>query len=128
MKTAGGFVCLAVELSAGMKGCKDYSLCGNSLLMHAYRDSSTVITNGTGAILSQCYPYILGISRQMLIHRIVQDFVDEVIETSGTYGTDVHTGSHSDRFKSLQDRDTRRIVFLCHLKLLKTRALQNAMQ
>ena len=54
-----------------MQGSHHDSFRGNPLLMAVYRDSSTLITNRTGAVFSECYINFRSVSGQVLIHGIV---------------------------------------------------------
>ena len=114
METTGGLVCLIVELAARVQRREDDTLRGHALLVHPDRDTTAVIPYGTCAIRRQCHPYISAVSCQMLIDRVIHDLVDQVIETTRAHRTDVHTRSHTDRLQPLEDRNTRRIILLCH--------------
>ena len=71
MQTSGGFIVGIIKLSARMQGSHHDSFCGNSFFMAVYRNSSTLITNRTGAVFSQCDINFRSISGQVLIHGIV---------------------------------------------------------
>ena len=114
METTGGLICLIVELSTRMQGRQDDTLRGHTLLVHPDRDTTAIIAHGTCAIRGQRHPYISAVSCQMLIDRVIYDLVDQVIETTLSHRTDVHTRSHTDRLQPLEDRNTRRIILLCH--------------
>ena len=64
-----------------MKGGKYQSFCGDSFLMHIYRNSSSIICNCAGAILFQNYMNQAAVSCQMFIYCIVYDLIDQVIQT-----------------------------------------------
>ena len=115
METTGGLICLIVELSTRVQRRQDDTLRGHTLLVHPDRDTTTIIAHGTCAICGQRHPYISAVSCQMLIDRVIYDLVDQVIETTLSHRTDVHTRSHTDRLQPLEDRNTRRIILLCHI-------------
>ena len=114
MEPTGGLICLIVELSTRVQRRQDDTLRRHTLLVHPDRDTTTIIAHGTCAIRGQRHPYISAVSCQMLIDRVIYDLVNQVIETTLSHRTDVHTRSHTDRLQPLEDRNTRRIILLCH--------------
>ena len=79
MKSSTGLVCGIVKLTACMQRRKHQSLRRHSLLMHVYRDSSSVICHCSGTILLQCHMDLTAVSGKMLIHCIVYDLIDQMI-------------------------------------------------
>ena len=47
----------------------------------------------------------IGAAGECLVHRVVDDLEDEVMETPRARRPDVHTGSQPDRFEALQNSD-----------------------
>ena len=78
--------------------------------MHAYRNSPAVICHGAGTILLQIHFDLAAEACQMLIHGVVHDLVDQMVQSFGRNTSDVHTGTFPNCFQSLQDRDTVRII------------------
>ena len=87
-----------------------YSLRGYTLFVHLDRDTASVVSDRAGAVRLQRHPYVFAVSRQMLIDGIVQNLVDEMVETLRAYASDVHTRSFADCLQSLEHRDTVCIV------------------
>jgi hypothetical protein len=55
-------------------------------------------------------------ARQSLIDRIVDDFIDHVVQARTVIGiADIHAGTLADGIKPLQDLDRFRIVFVIRL-------------
>ena len=100
-----------------MKCGKYKSLCRYSLFMHIYRDSSSVVCNCTGSVFLQNHMDQTAVSRQMFIHRIIYDLIDQMVKTSGRNTSDIHSRTLTDRLQTLQNRDTPCIIgfFLCHI-------------
>ena len=71
--------------------------------MDAYGDTSSVIGNADDISLKYLDGYLCTVACKGFVDGVVHYLVNEVVESSGTCGTDVHTGSFADRFKSLQD-------------------------
>ena len=116
MKSAACLICGIVKLTACMKGCKNKTLRRYSLGMHIHRDPSSIIFYCTGTVLLKNYMDTATVPCKVLIHRIVYDFIYQMVQSLSGYASDVHTGALSHGLEALQDRDTARIisVFFCH--------------
>ena len=106
MQTTAGLVCGIVELTAGVQSCEDQTLCADALFVHTHRNTTTVIFHGCGAVGFQCHLYRITISGQMLVHRVINDLVDQMIQSLGGDTADIHSGSFSYRFQTFQDGNT----------------------
>ena len=53
---------------------------------------------------------LVAVSSQVLIHRIIHDLIDQMVQAFGRNTSYIHSGSFSYRFQSFQDRDTARII------------------
>jgi uncharacterized NAD-dependent epimerase/dehydratase family protein len=49
-------------------------------------------------------------TRQRLVHGVVDHLVDEVVQTTRTRRADVHAGTLTNRLKTFEDRDVLRVV------------------
>ena len=116
MKSSTGLVCGIVKLTACMQRRKHQSLRRHSLLMHVYRDSSSVICHCSGTILLQCHMDLTAVSGKMLIHCIVYDLIDQMIQSLTGRTSNIHTRSFPDCLQPFQNRDTASIIGLlfCH--------------
>ena len=110
MQTSAGLVCRIVEFSARMK-CRVYhTSCRYSCCMKVYRYTTSVICDRCRTVFFQCHMDLAAISGKMLIHRIIHDLIDQMIQTLSRNTSYIHTWPFSNGFQSLQDRDTPRII------------------
>ena len=79
--------------------------CRHSFLVKAYRDPAAVILHGAGSVLAEGDPDFAAVSGQMFIDGIVDDLIDQMVQTFGSGGTDIHTRTSSDWFESFQNFD-----------------------
>ena len=102
MKSTACLISRVVKFTACMEGGKYKTLCRYPFRMHIYRNSSSIISDRTGAVF--------------LIYRIVHDLIDQVVQAFSGYASDVHSRTFPNSFQSFQDRNTTRVVsvFLCH--------------
>ena len=98
MQTAAGLICGIVELTAGMQSRKYQTLRADPFFVHTHGNTTTVIFHGCGAVGFQCHLYRITISGQMLVHRVINDLVDQMIQSLGGDTADIHSGSLSYRF------------------------------
>ena len=118
VKTAAGLICVIVKFSACMKGGKYHSGCRHSFFMHFHRNTTSVIPNGTGAVFFQADGDLGTETSQMLVHCIVHDLIDQVVQPLRPNSSNIHTRPFPDCLQSFQDGYTVCIVlFLCHFSL-----------
>ena len=116
MKSTACLISRVVKFTACMEGGKYKTLCRYPFRMHIYRNSSSIISDRTGAVFLQCYFNFRTVTGQMFIYRIVHDLIDQVVQAFSGYASDVHSRTFPNSFQSFQDRNTTRVVsvFLCH--------------
>ena len=116
VKTARGCIGLIVEFASGMKRCEHHTLRRYALCMHINRNSAAIVLHRTGSVRFQCHPDRVTVSRQVLVHGIVYNLVDQVVQSSGRCTSDVHSRSGANRFQSLQYPDAGSVIMLlfCH--------------
>ena len=91
--------------------CRKYNAGSRySLCMHADRNTTSVIFHRTGAICLKGHPYFITGTCQMLIHGIVDNLINQVVESFGRCTSDIHSRTFPDRFKPLQYRYTACII------------------
>ena len=108
MKTAGDLVAraFAAELTARVKrGHDGLKRRDFRLRMDAHRDTATIIYDAHIAARKERNLDIIREPAHGFVARVVEDFPDEVVETIGTCGADVHARALADRLKPLKDRD-----------------------
>ena len=116
MQTARSGVGLIVKFAAGVQCRHDDTLRGNALLMHIHRQSASVVLHSAGAVLLQRNTDLRTVTGKMLINRVVEDLIDEVIESLGTNTSDIHAGTRPDRLQAFQYRNAVCVIALrfCH--------------
>ena len=73
----------------------DQTLGRHTFFMHSYRNTSAIVRDRAGTILFQTDIYMIAAARKVLIHRIVYDLIDQMIESLTRSTAYIHTGSHS---------------------------------
>ena len=111
METAGYLVSPAAEFTAGMEHSMDnFHSRDTHLGMLVYRHTTSVIFDGDGIVLIDGNFDVFAVSCESFIYTVIYDLIDKVMKTSGACGSDVHTGSLTDGFKSFQNLYLRRII------------------
>ena len=113
MQAAGDRVGLAVEFAAGVqRGQHDLERRAllNRVLVH--RDAAAVVAYPDPAVGQQRHLDVGGEARQGLVHRVVHNLVDQVVQTALPGRSDVHAGTLTDGLKALEYRDGPRIVIV----------------
>ena len=96
MESSACFVGIIVKFAACMKRGKNNTLRGNPLFMHFNRNATAAVPYGAGTVRLQRYPDLATVSGQVLIHRIIYNLIDQVIQPLGAYASDIHTGPLAD--------------------------------
>ena len=112
MKSAGDLISASAELSSRMQLCKDQvyrvSSCfvidtdGDAAPVIRYRDRIVRLDDHSDLCTETC---------QRLIHGIVHDLVDQMVESPGCRRPDIHAGTLADSLKALKDLDIIRRIF-----------------
>ena len=90
-----------VELSARMEHRVNNSLCRLLFCrMHIHRNSSSVIRNCCRSVFINRDGNIITIACKMLVNRVIDYFLNQMIKTASACISDIHTRTQSDRFKS----------------------------
>ena len=110
MQSSTRLVRIVVKFSSCVQ-CRKYNAGSRySLCMHADRNTTSVIFHRTGAICLKGHPYFITGTCQMLIHGIVDNLINQVVESFGRCTSDIHSRTFPDRFKPLQYRYTACII------------------
>lgn len=59
-------------------------------------DSSSVVFYGAASVGLDVYVYFRAVSGECLVHGIIDDFINEVVQTTASAVSDVHVGTFSD--------------------------------
>ena len=101
MQPAGNFVSLATEFAAGMQNGEHDLDRGNLLLgMLVHGDAAAVVLTGDGIVGVDGHLDGIAVPGQGLVHSVVDHLVDQVVQTAGTGGADVHARAFANSFKS----------------------------
>ena len=106
VQTTAGLVGGIIEFTAGMKSREYQALRTDSFFVHSHGNTTSVVFYRGGAIRFQSYFYRIAVSGQMLVHRVIYDLVDQVVQTLGGDTADIHSGSLSYRFQTFQNGNT----------------------
>jgi hypothetical protein len=115
VQAAGDLVGPLLELAAGVQdGEGDFR--GGFLLrrVHARRDAAAVVHDRDAAVDMERDFDRFAEAGHVLVHAVVHDFVDEVVEPVLAGAADVHGGTLADRVEPLQHLDLVRAVAVGH--------------
>ena len=106
VQTAGDLVPLSAEFAARVQDA-EHDLEGRNahFVVHLGRHAASVVGYGDAAVGMEDDLDPVAPARHCLIDGVVDDFKDEVVQSSLGGGADVHTGSFPDGFQSLEHLD-----------------------
>ena len=107
VQAARGFVGLAVELAAGMQARHDDLEGGDArkFRMVLDRNAATIVGDGQEAVLAQMHFDAAGMAGNRLVHRVVDDFGEQVMQGVGVGAADIHAGATANRLEALEHFD-----------------------
>ena len=106
MQPAGYLIGSAAELAAGVQGGHhrfQAGLAGGGVDIDG--DAPAIVGNGNQPVLAQGQVDSGAVAGHSLVHGVVEDFVDEVVQAALVGAADIHTGPDADGFQSFQDLD-----------------------
>ena len=103
MKSARHLVSAAAELSAGVQYGVHYFECIFSGGVLSNWNTATIVGNGDGIIFVDAHHNARCMSGHRFVDRVVDDFVDKVMQTALICRADVHAGTLANRFKSFKN-------------------------
>ena len=107
MQAAGGLVGLAGELAAGVERAEDHlqrRLAGE-LRVRVDRDAAAVVADGDGVVGVELDLDAVGVAGDGLVHGVVEDLGDEVVQRALVGAADIHAGALADRLQPLEHLD-----------------------
>ena len=110
MQSSTCLISIVIEFSSCVQRRKYNAGSRYSLRMHANRNSTSVVLYRTGTICLKGDPDFIAGTRQMLIYRIIDNLIDQMIESFGRGTSDIHSRTFPDCFKSFQYRYTACII------------------
>ena len=80
--------------------------------MNTDRNAVAVVRHANIAVRKERDLYVVTAARHRFIARIIKYLPDEMVETLGTRGSNVHPRAFAHRLKALKDRNRRGIIGL----------------
>ncbi len=111
VQAAGHLVAAAAELAAGVQD-GEHDLDGRLALAldDVDRDAATVVDDAHAAVGEQRDDDLAGVAGQRLVDGVVDDLVDQVVQTALAGGADVHAGALADRVQAFENGDRAGVV------------------
>ncbi len=113
VQATGHLVAAAAELAAGVQ-LGEHELDGADALggVQVGGDAAPVVLDPDRAVLHQGDVDGVGVARQGLVDRVVDDLPDQVVQAALAGGPDVHAGALADRLEALEHGDRAGVVGL----------------
>ena len=113
VQAAGDGVAAAAELAAGVQH-GEHQLDGGLVLggVHVHGDAAGVVDDAHAAVGEEGDLDGVAVAGHRLVHGVVDDLLDHVVQAALTGGADVHAGALADRLEALEDGDVRGVVVL----------------
>ena len=107
MQAARGLVGLGVELAAGVQRRHDdfERRLLREFRMVLDRDAAAVVDDGDVAVGAEMHLDAAGMAGDRLVHRVVDDFGEEVVQRVGVGAADIHARAAAHRLEPLQHLD-----------------------
>ena len=103
VQTAGHCITAAAELAAGVQLGHHGLHTGDALARHLIdRDASTIVHHADAVVRQNGDLDMAGVSGQRLVDRVIDDLIDQVVQTARAGGTDVHTGADTHGLESFE--------------------------
>ena len=101
VQTARDLIALATKFAAGMQN-GEYDLDRGDLLLGVlvHGNAAAVVLTGDGIVGVDGHLDGIAVPGQGLVHSVVDHLVDQVVQTAGTGGADVHARAFANSFKS----------------------------
>ena len=106
MQTAGDLVGVLVKFAAGVQLRHHDFGCGDAFAVHVGRNAAAVIAHRDGTVGVQRDEYLGGVAGECFVDRVVDDFVDHVMQAGTVVGVaDIHARPLAHRVEALEDLD-----------------------
>ncbi|MNF68359.1 hypothetical protein D3C84_502130 [compost metagenome] len=109
VQTAGYFVGVVVELTAGVQHGHDDLGCRNAFFfVYVYRDATAVVANGDGLIRVDDDADVVAVAGERFVDRVIDHLEHHVVQTAAIVGvTNVHTGTFAYGIQAFQHFNAR---------------------
>ena len=139
VQAAGDLIAPAAELAARVQDGKDDLERGTSgLRLNVHGDAAAVIDDGDGVVGIDLHGDVRAVAREGFVDGVIDDLIDEVVQTARGGRADVHARALAHRFQSLEDLNFRGVVIVvgvdrrglqkfvvCHGVLLSVQGTKN---
>ncbi len=108
VQASRNFVGVAVELAAGVQRGHDDLRGGNFFAVDIHvvdRNAASVVDHGDGIVKVNGDFDLVGVSGERFVNGVVNDFVNEMMQTHFSGRADVHGGTFADGFHAAEDLD-----------------------
>ena len=112
MQTARHFVAVVVEFAACMQNRKGDFGCGLSAGMPIDRNTTTVVDDSDRVVDVNGDAHLVAVASECFVDRIVDNLIDEVVQSGSASRPDVHGWAFADRFKAFENLDFVRAVIV----------------
>jgi len=103
VQAAGDLVAAASEFAAGVQHRQAHLDSGSPHLgVNAHREAAAVVLDGNGAVFVERDDDVIAEAGQRLVHRVVDDFVHQVVQPALICGADIHAGPAAHRLQAFQ--------------------------
>ena len=110
VEAARDLVAVVVELAAGVQDGEHDLGCGLAAFVEIDRDAAAVVDHGDGVVDVDRDVDLVAVPGQGLVDRVVDDLVDEMVQTGRAGRPDVHRRALADRLEALENLDLRGAV------------------
>jgi len=106
MQAAGHLVTACPELATGVQHRQHQRQRRNTLSrVDSHRDTAAVVDDPTSAAVDQLDFDVIAIAGQGLVHRVVDDLIDQMVQAALPGGADIHAGTLANRLQPLKHLD-----------------------
>ena len=110
VQAAAGLIGGMVKFSSRMQGGKYQTLRAHAFFVHAHGNTPAVIIHCGRSVRFQRYTDFITYACQMLVHRIVYNLINQMVQSLRGNASDIHARPFPDRFKPLQHCNAGSIV------------------
>ena len=110
VETAAGLVDRIIKFSSRMEGGINHSLRGHSFGVQVHRHATSIVGYGSRSVRLQGHMDLAAGSCQVLIHGIVHDLIDQMVQALGGHAADIHARPLAHRLQSFQYCNAVRII------------------
>ncbi len=118
MQAAAGLVCIVIKFASRMECGEDDPLRADTLLVHSDRYPPAVVGYRGRTVLLKRDADLAAHACKVFVHRVVDDLIDEMIQSLCGHTSYVHARPLPDSFQPLQDSDAGGVVYIvirfCH--------------